>query len=101
MDMRKMMREARKMQEEMEKAQAEIALLSADSSSGGGMVKVTASGDGSITSVKIDPVSIDPTDIEMLEDMVLAAVNDALAKVGELANLRMSSVTGGLNIPGL
>ena len=101
MDMRKMMREARKMQEEMEKAQAEIALLSAESSAGGGVVKVIASGDGSITSVRIDASGVDLNDMEMLEDMVLAAVNDALAKVGELANLRMSSVTGGLNIPGL
>lgn len=100
-DMKRMMREAQRMQKEMDKAQEEIALLSAEASAGGGVVKVVASGDGSITSVRIDPAGIDPDDVEMLEDMVLAAVNDALRSVSELANLRLSSITGGLNIPGL
>lgn len=96
-----MMREAQKMQKEMDKAQAEIALLSAEASAGGGMVKVVALGDGTIASVRIDPAAAGPDDVEMLEDMVLTAVNDALRSVNELANLRLSTITGGLGIPGL
>jgi DNA-binding YbaB/EbfC family protein len=99
MDMKKVMREAQKMQKEMEAAQAEIALLTAEASAGGGAVKVVASGDGSIQSIAIDPAALDPEDVEMLEDLVLAAVNDALNSVSELANIRMSTVTGGLNLP--
>jgi len=95
-----MMKQAQKMQLEMEKAQAEIALLTAESSTGGGMVKAVASGDGSIQSITIDPDGIDPEDVEMLQDMILTAVNDALQKVNELASLRMSAVTGGMNLPG-
>ncbi|MCL2136063.1 MAG: YbaB/EbfC family nucleoid-associated protein [Coriobacteriia bacterium] len=101
MDMRKMMKEAQKMQKEMEKAQDEIALLTAEASSGGGIVKAVAQGEGLLTSITIDPAALDGGDVEMLEDMVLAAANDALRKVAELANIRMSAVTGGLNIPGL
>ena len=100
MDMKKVMREAQKMQKEMEAAQAEIALLTAEASAGGGAVKVVASGDGSIQSIVIDPAAVDPEDVEMLEDLVLAAVNDALNSVSELANIRMSTVTGGMNLPG-
>ncbi len=65
------------------------------------MVKVTVSGDMQVTSLKIDPEAIDPEDVEMLEDMVMAAVNEALRGVGELANRQMGAVTGGLNIPGM
>jgi DNA-binding YbaB/EbfC family protein len=100
MDMKKMMKEAQKMQKEMEKAQAELALLTAEASTGGGMVKVIAKGDSEIVSISIDPAAVDPEDVEMLEDMVLAAVNDALRSVNELANLKMSAITGGLGIPG-
>jgi DNA-binding YbaB/EbfC family protein len=101
MDMKQMMKQAQRMQAEMEKAQSEIALLSAEASAGGGVVKVVAAGDGSIVSVTIDPEAVDPDDVEMLEDLVLAATNDALKSVQELANMRMSAVTGGMNIPGL
>jgi len=100
MDMKKMMKQAQKMQKDMEIAQAEIALLTSEASSGGGMVKVVARGDGSIDSIAIDPAGVDPDDVEMLQDMVLAAVNEALRAVAELAEIRMSAVTGGLNIPG-
>ena len=100
MDMKKMMREAQKMQKEMEKAQEEVVLLTAEATVGGGMVKVVAKGDGSIASIAIDPAAVDPDDVEMLEDMVLAAVNDALRSVSELVNMRMSAVTGGFNLPG-
>jgi DNA-binding YbaB/EbfC family protein len=100
MNMQKMLKEARKMQEEMAKAQEEVALLTAEGTAGGGVVKAVATGDGAISSIKIDKDVVDPDDVEMLEDLVLAAVNDAREKVGELASMRMEAVTGGLNIPG-
>jgi DNA-binding YbaB/EbfC family protein len=100
MDMKKMMKQAQKMQAEMEKAQAEMATLTFESSAGGGAVKVVAQGDGSIVSVKIDAAAVDSEDIEMLEDMLLAATNDALSSVNEIVSSRMASITGGLNLPG-
>lgn len=101
MNMQQMMKQARKMQEQLAAAQETIAQSTVDASAGGGMVKVTVSGDMQVTSLKIDPEAIDPEDVEMLEDMVMAAVNEALRGVGELANRQMGAVTGGLNIPGL
>lgn len=89
------------MQEQLAAAQETIAQSTVDASAGGGMVKVTVSGDMQVTSLKIDPEAIDPEDVEMLEDMVMAAVNEALRGVGELANRQMGAVTGGLNIPGM
>ena len=99
MNMQQMMKQARKMQEQLAAAQETIAQSTVDASAGGGMVKV--SGDMQVTSLKIDPEAIDPEDVEMLEDMVMAAVNEALRGVGELANRQMGAVTGGLNIPGM
>lgn len=101
MNMQQMMKQARKMQEQLAAAQKTIAQSTVDASAGGGMVKVTVSGDMQVTSLKIDPEAIDPEDVEMLEDMVMAAVNEALRGVGELANRQMGAVTGGLNIPGM
>lgn len=101
MNMQQMMKQARKMQEQLAAAQETIAQSTVDASAGGGMVKVTVSGDMQVTSLKIDPEAIDPEDVEMLEDMVMAAVNEALRGVGELANRQMGAVTGGLNIPGI
>lgn len=101
MNMQQMMKQARKMQEQLAAAQETIAQSTIDASTGGGMVKVTVSGDMQVTSLKIDPEAIDPEDVEMLEDMVMAAVNEALRGVGELANRQMGAVTGGLNIPGM
>lgn len=100
MDMKKMMKEAQKMQAQIEQAQAEAQLLTAEATSGGGMVTVVAGGDLDIKSIKIDPAGVDPDDVEMLEDMVLAAVNEALRNVQELVNMRISAVTGGLSLPG-
>lgn len=100
MNMQKMMKEARKMQEEVAKAQEEVVLLEAEGSAGGGVVKVVASGDGRIKSVSISPDAIDPDDVEMLEDLVLSAANDALNNVGDLAQMRMDAATGGFNLPG-
>ena len=101
MDMKQMMRQAQKMQKELNKAQEEIATMSFEATAGGGMVTAVASGDMAITSLTIDPDAVDPEDVEMLQDMVVAAVNEALRGVSELGNQRMSAVTGGMNIPGL
>lgn len=101
MNMQQMMKQARKMQEQLAAAQETISQSTVDASAGGGMVKVTVSGDMQITSLKIDPEALDPEDVEMLEDMITAAVNEALRGVGELANRQMGSITGGLNIPGM
>ena len=101
MGMKQMMRQAQKMQKELNKAQEEIATMSFEATAGGGMVTAVASGDMAITSLTIDPDAVDPEDVEMLQDMVVAAVNEALRGVSELSNQRMSAVTGGMNIPGL
>ena len=101
MNMQQMMKQARKMQEQLAAAQENIAQSTGDASAGGGMVKVTVNGEMQITSLKIDPEALDPEDVEMLEDMVTAAVNEALRGVGDLANRQMGAITGGLNIPGM
>ena len=101
MDMKQMLRQAQKKQKELNKAQEEIATMSFEATAGGGMVTAVASGDMAITSLTIDPDAVDPEDVEMLQDMVVAAVNEALRGVSELSNQRMSAVTGGMNIPGL
>jgi len=101
MNMNKMMKQVQQMQKQMVKAQEELAGMEVDASAGGGMVTVKISGDLKVNSIKIDPGAVDPDDVEMLEDMVLAAVNEALRSAQELANNKMSGLTGGLNIPGL
>lgn len=101
MDMKKMMKQAQRMQLELARAQEEIKTMEFEATAGGGMVTVVASGDMSIKSISIDPEAIDPEDVEMLEDMVLAAVNEALRGIGEESSQRLNSVTGGMNIPGL
>ena len=89
------------MQQQMEQAQADLETKEYEASAGGGAVKVTAAGDMRIKSLAIDPSAIDPDDVEMLQDMILAAVNDALDSAETMAGQQMSAVTGGLNIPGL
>ena len=101
MDMKAMMRQAQKMQAELAKAQEEINTMTFEGSAGGGMVKAVATGEMTIESVKIEKIIVDPDDIEMLEDMVTAAVNEALRGVAEMSAQRMSAATGGMNIPGL
>lgn len=101
MDMRAMMRQAQKMQAELAKAQEGIKTMTFEGSAGGGMVKAVATGEMTIESVKIEKIIVDPDDIEMLEDMVTAAVNEALRGVAEMSAQRMSAATGGMNIPGL
>ena len=100
-DMSGLMQQAQRMQMELARAQEEIQSMTYTASSGGGMVKVTALGDGTLESVVIDPEAVDPDDVEMLQDMVLVAVNEALRGVAAEGERRMGAVTGGLSIPGL
>ena len=101
MNMQQMMKQAKKMQEQIAAAQESFAGTTYDASAGGGMVKVTVNSDMQIESLKIDPEALDPADVEMLEDMIVAAVNEAVRGIGDLATKQMSSITGGLNIPGM
>lgn len=100
-NMNAMLKQAQKMQAELAKAQDEIKEMTFTGTAGGGMVKVTALGDQTIDSVVIDPAAVDPDDVEMLQDLVTAAVNEALRGIQEMSSQRMSAVTGGMNIPGL
>ena len=99
--MQSMIRQAQKMQAELAKAQEEIKTMTAEATAGGGMVKVVANGDMTVDSIVIDPEAVDPEDVEMLQDMVAAAVNEALRGVSEISSQRLNAATGGLNIPGL
>lgn len=101
MDMNQMMQQAQKMQLELARAQEEIQEMTYTASSGGGVVEVTALGDGTVESIVIDPEAVDPEDVEMLQDMVLVAVNEALRGVAEQSEARIGSVTGGMSLPGL
>ena len=96
-----MMKQAQKMQAELAKAQDEIKDMEYEATAGGGMVKVVATGDMAIKSIVIDPEAVDPEDVDMLQDMVLAAVNEALRGMSDVSAQRLNSVTGGMNIPGL
>ena len=95
------MKQARQMAEKMEKMREELAARVVEASSGGGMVNVQANGDNKIIAVKIDREVIDPEDSEMLEDLIVSAVNEALRRVQEMQAEGMAQITGGLNIPGL
>ena len=96
-----MMQQAQKLQEKLVKAQEELDKATVEASSGGGAVKVTINGQQKIQSIKISPEVINPDDVELLEDLVLAAVGEAIAKSQELAAERLGGLTGGLKIPGL
>jgi hypothetical protein len=95
------MRQAQELQAKLAKAQQELANITVEASSGGGAVKITINGQQKIQSLKISPEAINPDDVEMLEDLVLTAVNEAIAKSQELAAQRLGKLTGGLKIPGL
>jgi nucleoid-associated protein EbfC len=97
----KMMKQVQKMQADMAKVQDDLANQSVEASAGGGMVTVVVTGAIELKSIKIDPTAIDPEDVEMLEDMIMAATNEALRSAQELANKKMGGITAGLNIPGL
>ena len=96
-----MMKQAQNLQKKMLKTQAELATKTIEASSGGGMVKVIANGAQKIESIILEKEVVDPEDIEMLQDLILAAVNDALNKSQEMVSAEMGKLTGGLNIPGL
>jgi len=103
-NLQKLMKQAQEAQAKMTAAQEELAATTVDASAGGGMVKVTMRGDNHLESITIDPAAVDPDDIMLLEDMILAAVNEASRSVAELASSKMDNVTGGIdmpNIPGL
>jgi DNA-binding YbaB/EbfC family protein len=100
-NMNKMLQQVQKMQQDMVAAQEQLKNETVESSAGGGMVKVVVSGDLEVKSITIDPAAIDPDDPELLQDMVLAAVNEALRSAQELAASKMGGLTGGLDLGGL
>jgi hypothetical protein len=99
--MMKMMKKAAEMQRDMQKLQEDLSERTVEFSSGGGMVTAVAQGDMSINAIKIDPKVVDPDDVEMLEDMVLAAVDGALKKVRDMSAEEMGKLTAGMGIPGM
>jgi DNA-binding YbaB/EbfC family protein len=105
MDMDKLLQQVGQMQEQVKKAQDELASETVEATAGGGMVKVIANGTGEIREIKIDPKAIDPSDPEMLEDMILAAVNEAVRSAHSLMESKLGGVAGGtlggLGLPGL
>ncbi len=100
-DINKLMQQAQQMQQQMAEAQEQLATETVEASAGGGLVTVRASGNGEILAIKIDPKAIDPDDPELLEDMVLAAVNEALRSAQSLAQSKLGAMTGGLGLPGM
>ncbi len=100
-NMNNMIRQAQKMQAEMERIQAETEEKTVEATAGGGAVSVTMKGSRDLVSIKLSPEIVDPDDIEMLEDLIIAAVNEATKKANEMMEESMRAVTGGLNVPGL
>jgi len=101
MNPKKMMKQIQKMQEDMMKMQEQLSLEVVEETSGGGMVKVEITGQMKVKSIKINPDVVDPEDIEMLEDLIVVAINKALEKAQSLSTQKLSQLTGGINIPGL
>ncbi len=99
MDMQSIMRQAQKMQADVARVQEELKETMVEGVAGGGAVKVKASCANQICGIRISPEAVDPEDVEMLEDMIMAAINDAMSKAGEIANSRMGAVTNGLKLP--
>lgn len=100
-NMQKQLQQVQAMQRQMESMQAEIEEKEITTTAGGGAVSVTANGKREIVNLTIDKEVVDPDDVEMLQDLVMAAVNEAMRQIDELSNSEMSKITGGLNIPGL
>ncbi|HXG69922.1 MAG TPA: YbaB/EbfC family nucleoid-associated protein, partial [Gemmatimonadaceae bacterium] len=98
-DFSKIFEQAQQMQSRMQEMQDALQKQTVSGAAGGGMVTVEADGKGTVTRVRIDPAVVQPTDVEMLEDLVLVAVNDAQKKAAELARTEMGKLTGGLNLP--
>lgn len=100
-NMNQMMKQVRKLQEQMQQIQAELKNKTVEGTAGGGMVTVTMNGHKEVLAVRIQPEAVDPDDVEMLEDLVRAAINNALKAVDELIERDMGKLAGGLNLPGL
>lgn len=100
-NMNNMLKQVQKMQKQMEKIQAEIEEKELEVTAGGGAITVKVNGKKELLDIKIEPDVVDPDDVEMLQDLIVAAVNEALRKAEEMAAKEMSKVTGGMNIPGL
>jgi len=101
MGMANLQRMAQQMQQEMLRVQAELGAATVNGSAGGGVVSATVTGKQELVSLTIDPSAVDPDDVEMLQDLVVAAVNDALRASRDLAEQKMAGVTGGLRLPGM
>lgn len=99
--MGKMMKQAQQLQTKMMKMQEELAGKTVEATAGGGMIKVVANGKQQVVSITIEQEVVDPEDVEMLQDLILAAVNDALNRSQEMVSGEMSKLTGGMNIPGM
>jgi len=99
MNLNKLMKQAQKMQEQMAKTQAELEDKTVEVSAGGGKVKVVANGAGDVLSIKIDKTVVDPEDVEILEDMILSGVQQAITQGKEMASGEMSKITGGMGLP--
>ena len=97
----KVIKQAARLQQQIEQVQAQLAQRTVEASSGGGAVKVVARCDGTLVSLRIDPQALDPADISLVEDMILSAVNQALAQARDVANAEMAKVTSGFHLPGL
>ncbi|MBQ2754762.1 MAG: YbaB/EbfC family nucleoid-associated protein [Clostridia bacterium] len=100
-NMNNMLKQAQKMQQEMQKQQEELENSTVEATAGGGAITVTMSGAHKLTSVKIKPEACDPDDVEMLEDLIITAVNDAISQINQISAKNIEKVTGGFNIPGL
>jgi DNA-binding YbaB/EbfC family protein len=101
MSLGKLMKQAQKAQQQMAIIQAELAVRTVEATSGGGAVKVVATCDGTIKSIKIDPQALNPADAQVVEDMILIAVNQALNQAKEIANAEMGKATAGFSLPGM
>ncbi|MEI7809848.1 MAG: YbaB/EbfC family nucleoid-associated protein [Verrucomicrobiota bacterium] len=101
MSLGKLMKQAAKMQQQMEQIQASLATRTVEATSGGGAVKVTAKCDGTLAAIKIDPQALNPADAQLVEDMILTAVNQALTQAKEISNTEMGKATAGFSLPGM
>jgi len=97
----KLMKQAARMQQQMEEVQAQLAARTVEATSGGGAVKVTAKCDGTLVSVQIDPQALSPSDAQFLEDLILTAANQALGQAKAISNAEMGRITAGMNLPGM
>ncbi|MDD6652041.1 MAG: YbaB/EbfC family nucleoid-associated protein [Eggerthellales bacterium] len=100
-NMKNMMRQAQQMQMKMQKVQEEIQSMTYESSAGGGMVKATVQGNGRVLGVEINPIVVDPSDVEMLQDLVVTAINSGFDEISSIGSAKMAEITGGMKIPGM